>query len=242
MEYMPALTIDLQLRLADLREQSLPPVRPPLWFIKETAFKGDRVPFPAIVNLLAQPMDITREWQYFIRAINYNMEAERVSAIYGHQKAFCNGTGLGDPADPRADYVLGESTNEDPPQFDKCRTCVRSVVTGRKDDYYLWLETLNGNYPPPLKEGRWIDPLFEDWDVDDYLYTPQSHPWLFFACNNINAEGEVFPFDHGGYYSWFLNGTRQVTWLPLVSRFPVRLALEHLERLPDGAVIPSPYS
>lgn len=213
---------------------------PRLWMVKHNAFRGDNPNYPAIVNLLPQPVKLTREWQFFIRAINYAMPIRKVSAIFGNWKAFTNGTGFGDPNDLRRNYLLGEhtSTRYELPKFDKVRTCIRATHTGEAQGDYLWLETFDGDEPPPLKPGKRHPRTVGEINIDDYLYNPRDHRWMFFAANNIDDRGKVFPFDNGGFYDWFEDGDRQVTWLPLVSNFPVRLSLEYFEKVTS---IPSPY-
>lgn len=216
------------------------PARPPLWRVLVSAFRGERRFVPAIVNLLARPMDLTRDWMFYIRAINHAMSLQHVIALFDYQKAFCNGTGLGDDGDRRKNWLQDDGRIAEDIQFDKVRTCILNTHTGVEVGTVLRLETLDGNQPPPMKAGRKHPLRVEDIRVDDYLYTPQSHRWLFFAANNINTKDVVTPFAHGGFYPWF--GERPATWLPLVSRFPVSIALEYVRRLADGAAIPSPYS
>lgn len=215
---------------------------PPLWMVKHSAFTGSgvRSNVPAIVNLLAQSMKITREWQFYIRAINHAMELRHVSAIFEYQKAFANGTGFGDAGDPRRDYLLGENmTSKYDPQFDKHRTCIRATHTGEVSGDYLWLESMDGSNPPLLKPGKRQPRTVGEIDIDNYLYNPRDHRWLFFAANNIGSTGNVSAWDHGGFYPWFLDGQRQVTWLPLVGTFPVRIALSLVEVVTE---VRSPYS
>src|SRR5688572_15461171 len=215
--------------------------RPPLWFVKESAFQGIRTSVPAIVNLLAQPVTMTRDWQYYIRAINRGMTRQHVSAIFEYKKAFANGTGTGDSTDPRRDYILSENLDADKDiQMDKVRTCVRSTHTGVANDTVLRLLTLDGNQPPPMKPGKRHPQTLDEIRLEDYLYQPRTHRWLFFAANNIGGDGQVTAFAHGAIYEWF--GDRQVTWLPLVSRFPVSISLQYVRKLGQDDPMPSPYT
>lgn len=45
-------------------------------------------------------VDLTREWQYYLMAINPRMTPRDVSAILNYQVAFTNGTGFGKPDTP----------------------------------------------------------------------------------------------------------------------------------------------
>ena len=213
---------------------------PPLWMVKHSAFTGTgvRSNVPAIVNLLAQSMKITLEWQFYIRAINHAMELRHVSAIFEYRKAFCNGTGFGDTSDPRRDHLLNENMDAPLPRFDKIRTCIRAAHTGEVSGDYLWLETMDGSQPPQLKPGKRQPRTVGEINIEDYAFNPRDHRWLFFAANNIGGTGNVTAWDHGGFYPWFLDGKRQVTWLPLVGTFPVRIALSLVEEVTE---VPSPY-
>lgn len=185
-------------------------------------------------------VNVTRDWQFFIRAINHNMTIQHVSAIYGHKKAFANGTGFGNEKDPRADYLKGENLTFIDPQFDKVRTCARSVMTGVIRGTELVVTMMDGNKPPPLKPGRSYPQRVADINVEDYLYTPRTHRHLFFAANIIKRKGHTVLFAHGGVYDW-TGDSRPYTWLPHVSRFAVRYSLSKLTPVPDDAPIPSPY-
>lgn len=215
-------------------------VNRPLWMVKHQAFEGARRNVPAIVNLLPQSMKLSREWQFYIRAINHAMTIQHVSAIFGYFKAFCNGTGFGDPSDPRKNFLLNKDLGPriEFPQFDKIRTCIRATHTGEVSNDYLWLETMDGENPPLLKPGKRQPRTLDEINIEDYLYNPRDHRCLFFAANNIGSSGNVTAFDHGGFYPWFQDGKRQVTWLPLVGTFPVRLHEDLVEQVTE---IPSPY-
>lgn len=166
---------------------------------------------------------ITEAWQLYIRDINPDMTPEHVSAIFGNAKAFCNGTGFGDPNNPRADYILNENIGDPPilPSFDKVRTCGGAVHTGEVVGNELVLLTLNGNFPPP--DIREINPTLT--------------PWFFFDANIITND----KLPDGSYrVDPFPNGP---TKLPLISDvFPVKIALSLVRRLGDAEPIPSAYN
>lgn len=196
---------------------------------------------PQVYTFLEFPVEITPAWQFFIRAINHIMEVRHVAAILGFFRAFANGTGFGDPTDPRANWLLRESLTSPNPQFDKTRTCARSVMTGVVRGESLLVDMLDGRNPPPLKPGRRHPVRVEDANIDDYLYTPYTHPHYFFVANNVKPDGSTVPFsDDGGVYDWIGDG-RPVTFLPHVSPGPVLYPLSRLVRLPDAAPQPSPY-
>jgi N-acetylmuramoyl-L-alanine amidase len=191
----------------------------------------------------AARVDLTKEWQFFIRAINYKMPPDKVSAIFGNLKAFCNHTGLGDAAHPRADFIQSENLNSPLPQLDKVRTCALSVMTGVVEGEHLVVEMMNGSQPPPLKPGRVQPQRIEEIDPDAYLFTPWSDRYLFFAANrSVRGGRETKPFAHGALYDYTLDG-RPYTWLPHVkpAGLKVRYPLSRLHRLPPNSEIPSPY-
>lgn len=219
----------------------------PLWQHKddpslgEAAPKRVRYPTPQVFTLHDGAMTVTEQWQFFIRAINHKMPLKKVSAIFGSRRAFCNRKGFGDPEHlPRADHILGENLDRPDPEFDRIRTCGLSVLTGVVSGEFLVVTMLDGTKDPPLKEGRNYPARVKDVDLDDYLYTPETHRHLFFAANIINREGETVPFPNGAVYDWTGDG-RPYTWLPHVARFEVRYPLSKLTKLPEGAAVPGPY-
>lgn len=73
---------------------------------------------------------ITRQWQYYMLAINPAMALEDVYLLLDNNLAFCNSTGFRNDADPRADWFHNKDITKKHPQFDKVRICSRNVVTG----------------------------------------------------------------------------------------------------------------
>ena len=218
------------------------PARPPLWqHLDDIGALGrirDCAPCPAVYPMNDHKVFITRQWQYFIRAINMGMTLQAVAAKFGAGLAFTNRN----RADIRRDWLQEKDLDRPDPDFDRVRTCALSVMTGTTAGNYLTVKMLSGNIPPPLKPGKQYPMAVSQINPDDYLYHPRTHRWLFFAANiinAINAGGTVVPFPNGAVYDWF--GVRPVTFMPHVSRFEVRYPLSKLERVPDGAPIPSPY-
>jgi hypothetical protein len=204
--------------------------------------RGDPAVFPLEKSEAAR-VDLTKQWQFFIRAINYNMPPGKVSAIFGDLRAFCNHTGLGDAGGPRADFLNGENLSSPPPQLDKVRTCALSVMTGVVEGNELIVEMMNGSQLPPLKPGRVHPERVEDIDIDAYEFTPRTHRHLFFAANITSRGGrKISPFPNGEIYDW-THDRRRYTWVPHVkpANITVRYPLSKLTRLPPGAAIPTPY-
>jgi hypothetical protein len=195
---------------------------------------------PEVFPMLDRPMAITRQWQYYCRAINYGMSIQHVSALFGTSKAFTNGNGW-NHNEPRANWLLVENLNSPLPKFSKVYTCGGSLLTGVVSGTDLIVRVMDGTQEPPLKPGRTYPQNVEQIDPDDYAFMPRTHPWMFLVATNVKGTGTVFPFANGGIYPWRENGGRQYTFLPHVSNFEVRYPLFRLNRLPDGAPIPSAY-
>jgi len=163
---------------------------------------------PDVLPLLDRNMEITREWQWYIRALNPNMSAEQVSALLGPQKAFTNR----DPSEPVADWILGENLSAQLPKFPKVFTCGYNCHSGRAEGNELIVTTLNGNHPPP----------------DAGLVNPQSHPWFFFHATIVRVRNSIesrYPFPQGAA-AWGYG--QPYVYMPLVARFEVRVPLSSI--------------
>lgn len=219
---------------------------PPLFMHKEDVgiFGMIRMcaPCPAVwtLNEPNTKVKMTKSWQFYLRAMNYNMPLQHVAALLDFTKAFANGTGFGDSTDPRANWILGENLTAPLPQLDKDRDCSRNLVTGAKLGDRLTIRTLDGNNPPPLKPGRTHPQTMDQVDIDDYLYNPKDHPWLFVVANIVNTRGEVVPFPNGALYSW-TNDNTPYTFFPLVSNEIIIDTLNNYIELVPGSPLPKPY-
>ena len=219
----------------------------PLWRHKDDAELGDAAPKrphpkgdPAVFPMLDKSVLITKQWQFFIRAINFEMSLQHVTALFGYKKAFTNRP----EDDLRADYLNGKNLDCEDLDFDKVRTCALSVMTGIVDGDDLLVEMMDGSQPPPLKPGFEYPERVEEIDPDIYAFTPKTHRHLFFVANITRFGGKkISPFPHGKPYPDWTGDERNYTWLPYVapSKARVRYPLSHLVRLPPGAAIPSPY-
>ena len=227
----------MTLNITISRKEITQPV-PPLWMVLESAFLGDVRNMPGIVTLLARPTAITEQWQYYIAAINYKMSLNHISAIFNAWRAYCNGTGHGDPQDPRKNFILRQNLTADDLQFDKARTNIRATHTGKMNGDQLELLVFDGTDPPPLKPGRTYPRRVEDAHFDNYLFNPRDHRYRFFAANNYQVDGDVVPWVNGGLYSWFEAGRSPVTWLPLVANYPLKIWSGFVQQVKS---YPSPY-
>lgn len=242
---------------------------PPLWMQREDTdvFGSVRscAPCPAVFVLKDDPHALMDEqWQYYLRAINPAMDLEDVYLLLDYRLAFANGTGFRKDGSPKADYFHRRDLTLKPPSLDKVRTCSRNCMTGVESyslvqaiqtaivewslsglttNNVLKVTTFDSRTPPPLKPGRSYPSRVEDVRPDDYLYSPQTHPWMFVVANIVNKAGEVVQFPRGGLYPWTGDHT-PYSFLPLISNHAygdVLYPLTNLLLIGSDAPIPSPY-
>jgi hypothetical protein len=197
-------------------------------------------PCPAVVVLKDDPHAVfTKQWQFYFRAINYNIPLRYISPNYGTTLAFFNGTGF--PG--RHDWITGADADQKDPNADKVRTCVRNVITGVREGSMLRVTTFDSRFPPALKIGRSYPNSVDEINIDDYTATPRTHPWMFVVESIVNKAGLVKPFDNGATYDW-KGDNHYYTFLPLISNHgygDVLYPLNNLIELQPGSPIPSPY-
>lgn len=229
------------------------PSLPPLWMHKEdkdisTSSWGGGIrpcaPCPAVWVLKDNPNTvITQQWQYFIRAINYNMSVSDCQFLLEDQRAFANGTGfISRDKSGRADYFNNRDLDKELPRLDKVRTCSRSVLTGRVVGDYLNVTTFDSRQPPPLKPGRSYPTDISNVNPDDYLIMPRTHPWMFLIATIVNKAGECVQFPKGAVYDWTNDGHPR-SFMPHISNHDPKLGgvwypLSNLTRVSS---VPSPY-
>ncbi len=88
-------------------------------------------PCPAVMIMKEDShVFMTRQWQYYLYAINFRMTIENVRKLLDTALAFANETGFRD-TEPRQDWFYNRDLNaQKPPQLDKVRTCSRNTLTG----------------------------------------------------------------------------------------------------------------
>lgn len=205
-------------------------------------------PCPAVFWLVENQMKITREWQYYLIAINRGMALQYVSHLLNNSVAYCNGHGF--PADPGEapykNYILNEDLDApDLPAFNKvfthARAChVGTEVTAASGNKFLLVEAMDGTRPPLLKPGYRQPAKISEINPDAYVFTPWTHRHLFSISNNVTDRGKLFPFDNGARYSW-MGDSWLYTFMPLVSKVPVLSPLNHWVKLPAGRPYVTPY-
>lgn len=89
-------------------------------------------PCPAVYVLKEDSHVImNRQWQYYLRAINYNMTVENVYLLLDDHLAFANNTGFSSLSSPdRKDYLFDRTNYTQFVRLDKVRTTSRSSLTG----------------------------------------------------------------------------------------------------------------
>jgi hypothetical protein len=211
---------------------------------------------PEVFVFLERRMTITKDWQLYMRVINYRMSRQHVSQILGWLRAFANLTGFGDPNKPRRDFIQEENLKaKEDPEYDKIRICGGNVFAAHDRVDYVAPVLLDGSKPPPVKEGKQLPESIHDvesnleyWFDEVYEFNPREHPWYFIVATNVNnITGAVSPFPNGGLYDWTPDA-RMYTFLPSASPFPVQY--NKLDRKSERALfrkldmqqpLPSPY-
>ena len=233
-----------------VRINSIKPVSVPLFMHKEDrdilgvlrdcATPNEQYPntsgCPAVWVLLDDPHTIIHEqWQYFVRAINYKMSINHVSALYDKGRALFNKTGFPE----RHNYLTGEEADQKDPNTDKVRTFSRNVLTGEKVGNYLRVKTFDSRFLPPLKSGRRYPRNTSEINIDDYLITPQTNREMFAVCNIVNPQGFVKPFPNGAVYEWA--GNDPFSFFPHISNHGYGEILYSLNNLVEVSSVPRPY-
>lgn len=186
---------------------------------------------------------ITKQWQYYMLAINPAMDLEDVFYLLDNNLAFCNESGLRSSSDPRQDWFHNRDLSFKPPNFDKVRTCSRNCITGVEEGGYLIVKTFDSRHNPPLKPGKTYPRTIAEINPDDYLYSPRYNREMFIVANIVNRSGEVVQFPRGGLYDW-TNDRTPYSFLPILSNPTygrVIYPLTHLRKLPVNSPVPSPY-
>lgn len=171
------------------------------------------------------------DWQMYLYIINFGMRKNNVSSLMGSSKALMNNsTGIGGSVE-REDLISGQNLGAAHPYLDKLRTFSRNTHACKDlGNGTLQLLLMDGRFPPPMKPGRPRPGSIEEIDngrvtVDDYLYTPKSHPHLFLVCNNFNIKPggvtTISPFPNGLLYDWTTARNEIYTFFPFVTHHTV---------------------
>jgi len=183
--------------------------------------------YPAVIVLHDEADTVFEDqWQYYLYAINYGMLKNNVAHLMGDTKAYMNGSGLYDSNEPRENLIMNEDLGEPHPFYDKLRTNALNTHAARDfDNVYYQIACLNGQAYPPMKLNKVRPKSVADIDsglvtMDDYLYTPKSHPFYFIACNNFNIKADkttaIQPFD-GGIVRDYMPSNDIYSFMPLVT-------------------------
>jgi len=163
------------------------------------------VPLPEVHSLFPNGyMPLDRGWQMLWFGINPELPPLKWRALLGYTVAFTNDQGFDKPGDPRADYINGQGIGAPLPKMELL-LCGGAIITGRPDGAWFWVETLDGNNPPPT--ATWV----------------LDHPWYWFRAVSINPDGEINNLPQGG--------GDLVKRVPIVSRYPVKIEMSKLVKV-----------
>jgi hypothetical protein len=243
---------------------SLEPEAPPVQLYRQKEdieLGGVRscAPCPAVFVLKDDPhAELGRQWQYYLRAINYNMSVGNVYLILDDHLAFANHKGfpnLDNPGD-RQDWFFNRNLGINPetgrpykpPTLDKVRTTSRSVLTGTEVVFngqpHLKVKVFDSRSLPPLKPGYSYPRDISEVNHNAYAIMPETHPEMFLVANIVNRAGEVVQFPRGALYPWFEQGKTIATFVPHIANLAygdILYPMSKLVKVPLGSPKPSPY-
>ena len=174
---------------------------------------------------------------------------KKFAVVYGNTKAFMNGTGYGDPSDPRRNYITGEDLSARLPRWDKIRVCADATLAGyeRTDIMAVTVPTTftekvksffsNLIFGNPFKQGiaglvqtektimQEIDMLIVDYIPENNIPTWEElkpKKWLYFEAVSSTPTGDTTPFPQGVYGP---------IYIPLIAKAEIRFPLAALEKL-----------
>jgi hypothetical protein len=205
-----------------------------------TAWNNERscAPCPAVHPLLPNSdhkVEMTEQWQYYIRAINWNMATWYVSALFGAKKAFTNRP----ENDVRADWLMRKDLTRPNPDQDRVRSCSRSPVSvSHIVDGVAILDMMDGTKPPRLKSGFNYPSNVFNINPDAYFYHPRTHHKMFLVATITSGTGRTRPFPNGAVYNWKQDGQPYVFW-PYVSNRPIVYSIDNLVEVTG---ITNPYT
>lgn len=179
--------------------------------------RSNRPKLPMVFAFDDRRVVLTKEWQMYYVAMNYNMVANNISRSWDDNVAFCNNTGFNGSHNCR-NYILMEDLNNDLPKLDKTRICGDAVLHMEGTQVLC----MNGTSNPLLKPGA-VHPqstqeAYGAWDR--YVYNPRDNPCLFFSATVTGTDfhAHPWPMQAGtGMYPWWRNGTEPVLWMFLVA-------------------------
>jgi hypothetical protein len=160
---------------------------------------------------------LTKEWQMYYVAINFNMVINNISRSWEDNVAFTNGTGFGGHTHAR-NYITMQDLNNPLPKYDKTRIC---------GDAQFHMENgkvlcMNGTSNPLLKPGMTHPQSTQEayGAFERYLYNPRDNPMLFYpsTVTGNDFHSHAWPMKAGtGLYPWYKDGTTPVLYQFLVA-------------------------
>ena len=161
----------------------------------------------------------SKQWQFYVYAINLGMSLNAIIVLMGDSKALFNNTGFGG-SEQFNNYLTGNIGYPKDPRLDKLRTFGLNTHACKPVEGGLQLLTMDGTKNPALKPGKTYPNSLQEINPEDYLYLPKTHRWLFLDCNNVKwkPDGSLGygPFANGILRDW-LPDNRIHSFFPLVS-------------------------
>ncbi len=159
--------------------------------------RPSRYYLPMIYYFSEEAMPVTKEWQFYIMAINPGVDPKYLANLFGSTKAYANGDNGYGQGETKQNWFTGENTNSPyVPVMPKTFTGGDAIVEYQNGIVKL----IDGNLSP------------------NYDIMPWKNPELFFACVTTGKDGYSHPFPNGALYDWYKGGRTPVTFLPHVRR------------------------
>jgi hypothetical protein len=179
-----------------------------------------------------------QQWQYYLRAINYNASIQMCSRMMDDNVAFMNGSGTAGKS-RRRNWLKVEDMESKDPETDKTRTCgdariqMNPIVPtaeilaklkyreGDKVPTIYRVTFLDGTKPPPLKVGYSYPRSLREISIEAYVYTPATHPAYFTPATTTGSDGKAHSWPNSPTYPWYKSGNTPVAFWPHVAVGPV---------------------
>jgi hypothetical protein len=147
---------------------------------------------------------------------NKTISQKQWTAVHAHDRAFNNNSGFGDPADPRCNYITGESLKSPLPRYDKAqRVCGGSFITGvAVGDKLVCKSGMDGIDPSNIP------------DIDTII----NNNWYIYA---VSASSDFTAISH------FPQGNGGPVVIPFIFSGTIEFPLSYFERW-ESDTLPNP--
>lgn len=159
-----------------------------------------------------------------------SLSKTRWTSLLDYQKAFMNGSGFGNPEDPRQNVVTGAAKGYPFPETDKDRLCGGITVKVYKREVLTWYNHISKRNE--TSEVGWIETI-NPTNLPSLEELIKS-PWLWFHCT-ICYRASTGKFPNGIQAN---AGIYEPTWFLLITNTPVFYPMKWMQAT-DG--IADPY-